>query len=260
MVKTPAIYELVAQEVPCTDNQGILSNVQDEIRKSSHLLTGGIDSTTDWNNITTPGVYPKLIGYQNANAPRSGYYFYCMVFKYSNVALTQIAIPYSTALVNNDLYVRTLYGTTWSNWAKMSGVRYAKDGTSDVTSLPYVAGAATPTYKVLFSVKVDNLKPSDVIDLDGMFEVTNDNVYSVMVAYGIIQASSPTSTSGAYVAGLMTEYVSHDQHHFVGNLSGIDTGVSGTAYYNLVAFASQASYTGSLKVEQNYGALIAKVL
>lgn len=249
--------DIKASDVSCTYGASINSNVQNELTKNGHYVVGQ-DTTTDWNNIITEGLYPKLLGNSNPNNPESNNYFYCVVFKYSNEALTQIAVPYSTGFVGDAMYFRTLYSTTWSKWFKLSQPKYVKDNTTDVTQLPFNNGVTVP--KVIFSIKLDNLDPSDVIDIDGMFEVTNNDTYPIMCGYSIERCTSATATSGTRIGGAVTTNVTRDMHHYTANINAIDTGVTGSIYYNLVGYANASGYTSALTVEQNYGALVAKVL
>lgn len=262
MTKSSSEYLPSAQDILCTDRQGNISTVQDELSKNQYLISGAIDSTTDWNDIKSAGIYPKLLGNHNAHCPEDnagdGWYFYCSVFRYSNLALTQIAIPYSTAYINTNIYIRTFYGTTWSNWSKLSNVRYVKDTTTNVTTLPFVNGV--PTEKVIFSIKVEGLKASDVIDLDGMFEVRTLDTYPIMCSYKLLRTTSPTAITGLQVGGAVSSNVLASSSTYVANIEGIDTGVTGDIYYNLVAHANADGKTSHLDVIQDYGALIAKIL
>jgi hypothetical protein len=80
--------------------------------------TSGVDSTTDWNTITSPGWWHKLLGTTNPNNPGGGTsYWYCLVLEYGVTSnCTQLAISYGTGSNAGTLKWRTSYGGTWFAW------------------------------------------------------------------------------------------------------------------------------------------------
>lgn len=67
------------------------------------------------NNLTTPGIYPKVITATATNGP--GYYAYLLNLHYNDVNnnnITQVAFGYNTGTIS----IRNRYNGTWSVWAK----------------------------------------------------------------------------------------------------------------------------------------------
>ncbi len=92
---------------------------------STYLATpsasGGADSTTDWNTITSPGWWHKVLGSANPNHPGGGSLFwYCLVLEYGGTGnCTQVALPYGTGSTPGTLKWRTCYNGTWSVWREL---------------------------------------------------------------------------------------------------------------------------------------------
>lgn len=92
------------------------------------------DATTDFNSITNPGWFNKLLGTgvagsRNANHPDGttaaavgngvSDYYWILVAKHSNGRLIQVAIPYgvnTTDNTNATVKFRFLVGSTWTAW------------------------------------------------------------------------------------------------------------------------------------------------
>lgn len=77
-----------------------------------NLTTSSVESTSvDWNSLTSPGTYPKLMLGTQANGPGGGYY-YVDVYVYAGAQITQLAIAYT----GNILCIRNRYSGTWTAW------------------------------------------------------------------------------------------------------------------------------------------------
>lgn len=67
------------------------------------------------NNLTTPGLYPKVVTATATNGP--GYYAYLLNLHYidvNNVNITQVAFGYNTGAIS----IRFRYNGAWSTWTK----------------------------------------------------------------------------------------------------------------------------------------------
>lgn len=67
------------------------------------------------NNLTDPGIYPKVITATATNGP--GYYAYLLNLHYidaNNNNITQVAFGYNTGTIS----IRNRYNGTWSAWTK----------------------------------------------------------------------------------------------------------------------------------------------
>jgi hypothetical protein len=83
--------------------------------------SAGADSTTDWNTITSPGWWHKMLGTTNPNNPGGGTtLWYCLVMEYAGIGnCTQVAFPYGTASGPGTVKWRTYYSGTWSAWQEL---------------------------------------------------------------------------------------------------------------------------------------------
>ena len=84
-----------------------------------HFSTGASSDSQDFNTITGRGLFASVVLGDAPNGPGGARYFYVVVLQFSAGTLTQIAYPYSTALLNRDVYVRTCYAGTWHSWSRM---------------------------------------------------------------------------------------------------------------------------------------------
>lgn len=234
----------IASEITQLNSDKVNSNVVDRL----FATDGTIDSTSDWNNIKTPGFYKKLIGFTNQNSPATNRYFYCFVAYNTNLSLTQIAIPYSTGLIFSDMYVRTFYGSTWSAWTKIGGrPKLFKSNVEKTSSLQITSNSTVK--KVIYSLRAENVEKDDIISIDAMFETTNPTSANVMIGYYLVRTGSEDAVEGINISGAVAENVTPNMHHMVSNISAKDTGVEGTFYYNLVAYAASSSVSGDATVE-----------
>lgn len=89
-------------------------------RAIQNATDGTVDTETDWNTITTAGLFPKLLGANNPNGPETAAnsYRYPLVIRHSGTGLTQLAIPYSTG-VEGEFEWRTKYGANWTPWRRL---------------------------------------------------------------------------------------------------------------------------------------------
>lgn len=105
-------------------------------RAVQNATNGATDTATDWNTITTAGLYPQLLGANNANGPDStaNTYRYALVIKHDTNALTQLALPYTGAL-EGEFEWRTKSGSTWTPWRRLrhSGSSKVHSFTASVT-------------------------------------------------------------------------------------------------------------------------------
>lgn len=111
--------------------------------------TGNTVTISNWNNITSPGLYQGVInpGAGN-NSPAPGVYSYCRVIKRSNEALQQYALPYATPTSAGRMFTRGLNGTTWSPWAEF----YTTENTTK--SSDGTLKAASPVVRIVKSREV----------------------------------------------------------------------------------------------------------
>lgn len=109
---------------PGTDSSDILATTKAVMgvltRAIQNATNGATDTATDWNSITTPGLFPQLLGATNANGPDStaNAYRYALVFKHDTDALTQLALPYSGAQ-EGEFEWRTKNGASWTPWRRL---------------------------------------------------------------------------------------------------------------------------------------------
>ncbi|TWC14790.1 tail-collar fiber protein [Pseudomonas sp. SJZ085] len=105
-------------------------------RAVQNATNGATDTATDWNTITTAGLFPQLLGANNANGPDStaNAYRYALVIKHDTNALTQLALPYTGAL-EGEFEWRTKSGESWTPWRRMrhSGSAKVHSFTASVT-------------------------------------------------------------------------------------------------------------------------------
>lgn len=112
-------------------------------RAVQNATNGATDTASDWNTITTAGLFPALVGANNANGPDStaNSYRYALVIKHNTDALTQLALPYSGAL-EGEFEWRTKNGATWTPWRRLrhSGSAKVHNFTANVTLNPAQMG------------------------------------------------------------------------------------------------------------------------
>ncbi len=105
-------------------------------RAVQNATNGATDTATDWNTITTAGLFPQLLGANNANGPDStaNAYRYALVIKHDTNALTQLALPYTGAL-EGEFEWRTKAGANWTPWRRLrhSGSAKVHSFTASVT-------------------------------------------------------------------------------------------------------------------------------
>jgi hypothetical protein len=90
---------------------GVTSNIQTQLNEKANYET---KSSTDFNSMTTPGLYTMRSS--STNAPTSGTYHSLIVNKSDNGNyVQQIAIKEGTT----DMYLRELSDGAWSNWEKV---------------------------------------------------------------------------------------------------------------------------------------------
>ena len=94
-------------------------------------------STSDFNNMTTPGLYTMRS--TSTNAPTSGSYHSLIVLKSdTGTCVQQIAIKEGTT----DVYVRYGSSSSWGTWVKLSTENDSGSSISASTITPKVAGTA----------------------------------------------------------------------------------------------------------------------
>lgn len=105
-------------------------------RAVQNATNGATDTATDWNTITTAGLFPQLLGANNANGPDStaNAYRYALVIKHDTNALTQLALPY-TGTLEGEFEWRTKSGASWTPWRRLrhSGSAKVHSFTASVT-------------------------------------------------------------------------------------------------------------------------------
>lgn len=95
-------------------------------------------STSDFNNMTTPGLYTMRS--TSTNAPTSGSYHSLIVLKSdTGTYVQQIAIKEGTT----DVYVRYGSSSSWGTWVKLSTANDSGSSISASTIIPKVAGTAS---------------------------------------------------------------------------------------------------------------------
>ncbi len=116
--------------------------------------------------------------------------------------------------------------------------------------------------KVILSVKVPNLKSSDVVSIQAQAELTNDLGFNVGVGRAL--SRSPVGPddvgTGVHLLPPAMDNVDPVMHHKVLNVATSDSGAVGDAYYNFIAYAVSSAGSGPLKVELGYGTIRAVVI
>lgn len=114
----------------------------------------------------------------------------------------------------------------------------------------------TGTPVVAQSIRLDNLKAGEILDVSQEIAVTNDVGRAVTTSAAIILAGSPTQTSGTVIAPSNGLTITPSMHHWVfaksGNLN--ITQAAGARYVNVVLTA-EPSGAGLLRVDQGLGYL-----
>lgn len=131
----------------------------------------------------------------------------------------------------------------------------APDTTANVTTV-----SVNGSYVVVYSVQVTGLAAEDIVYVVGQYEVTNDLGFVVGVGRVLLRAASASATTGTAIMPAVMDNVTPDMHHKADQIVAMDTGMSGTVYYNLVLNAVSSYGNGNLTVEQGYGKLQAMVL
>lgn len=133
-------------------------------------------------------------------------------------------------------------------------LKHIDDGTADLTE-----NAATLTANgsavVVMSVQAQGLGADDLVLVIGQFEATNPLAYNVGVTRSILRATSAVATTGVPLVPAVQENVTPDTHHMASQIVAVDTGATGTQYYNLVLSAVAGGGNGNLTIEQGYGKL-----
>lgn len=117
--------------------------------------------------------------------------------------------------------------------------------------------------KVVLSVKVPNLKSSDVVAIQAQVEITNNLSFNVGVGRLILRSPvGPDDVgSGTYILPAAMDNVDpYYVHHKVLNVATSDSGAVGDAYYNFIAYAVSAAGSGLMQVEPGYGTIRAVVI
>lgn len=117
--------------------------------------------------------------------------------------------------------------------------------------------------KVIFSVKLTNIKIGDVISIKSVGELTNDRGYNVMLAYYTALGSTATDATGLELTEPKGFNITKDMHHgvFIDTDDYIFEADYATVYINTIVYAaSSAALYGMggkqiLKVEADYGRL-----
>ena len=144
-------------------------------------------------------------------------------------------------------------------------IEFQKDTSINVTTIPIKTTISDTDKRVIHSVTLRGLMPSDKVLLIGQFEVTNPQTYTIGVGKYIIRASNDTAVSGTDVfpSAPNMENITADIHHKVFQMLGLDTTHGGgTVTYNIIGYAvSDSAGTGhTCTVESGYGALYALIL
>jgi hypothetical protein len=117
------------------------------------------------------------------------------------------------------------------------------------------SSGGTPT--ATMSVEVQSLNPQDVIIVAAQEEDTNNNGSNIDWYYWVAAASTSSGTSAILSGTDKLEIITPNKHHDVGWIWWIDTGESGTVYYNWVSdCVGSSSYT----LQPNYGEIYIAVL
>jgi len=122
-----------------------------QIRNSGYEF---YNQNKDWNDIKTPGYYGLMHNTaESAHPPVIGKFFYPLILKYSDTALTQIAIPYncSTATSESIAYIRS-YNGTWNEWRPLganeftisSNINWNSLNTSGIYHIKTTSGTNRP--------------------------------------------------------------------------------------------------------------------
>lgn len=144
-------------------------------------------------------------------------------------------------------------------------IEFQKDTSINVTTIPIKTTISDTDKRVIHSVTLRGLMPSDKVLLLGQFEVTNPQTYTIGVGKYIIRASNDTAVSGTDVfpSAPNMENITADIHHKVFQMLGVDTTHGGGAVtYNIIGYAvSDSAGAGhTCTVESGYGALYALIL
>ena len=147
---------------------------------------------TDWNNLTTPGLFLNSASASNSPSLTATEY-YCLTLAYANSSdVAQIAIPYDVA---DGLYVRNYYAGSWSIWTGSSG-----GGSGTVTDFSFT-NANGFTGVVTNSTTIPNLT-LDAAFLESVVAGTNITVDDTDPQNPIISATggggmtNPMTTTG----------------------------------------------------------------
>ena len=107
-------------------NGSNLTNVNADTVDGKHasdfqLIKSGYQNCTDWNSLTTSGMY-GLVKANQKNAPDRFNMFFPMVFAYSDSGITQLAIPYAISNNSGDydlhkIFIRHCFNGDWDNWS-----------------------------------------------------------------------------------------------------------------------------------------------
>lgn len=163
LTKSSALSDLgitaTATELNYTD--GVTSAIQTQLNNKAPYE---IKTSTDFNSMTTPGLYTMRAS--STNAPTTGSYHSLIVNKSdSGSYVQQIAIKESTT----DVYVRYLNSSTWSSWVKLLT-------SSSLLDAVYPKGS--------IYMSMENVSPQSFLGgtwepLEGSFLIGAGNSYSV---------------------------------------------------------------------------------
>ena len=139
-----------------------------------------------------------------------------------------------------------------------------------VTSIPIATNDLPPTFHVLYSQKLRDLKEREVLLVLSEWEATNDEaakhndpLYNVQMASYITLGDSPTDTTRSESREITEANgynITPGMHHGVGTKVGtfvVPAALTGTKYVNVVVYAasSRASPGDTLTIMQEYGRL-----
>lgn len=142
----------------------------------------------------------------------------------------------------------------------ITGYTYYVDKTENIKS-------AGSTPHVLYSAKVNKLKPGDLVLITAQYEVTgeaNAGVGHLLMTGSTPHVVKPVKNAAIkLLPAVMTNVSSKDGHHLIGTVAkqwvvpdGLKYGPKGEIYINLVLY----TVMNSVKVERGYGLLEVTVL
>lgn len=217
-------------------------------------------SNTDLNSLVANGFYS---GNNLTNAPDTGFYYVEVIQHGTGGSYIMQRITGVNLINVNKTFQRVKDGTTWTGWVELNPAKTRYNNSTELQTQLQIKTDGTGI-KSLYSLKIDNLKSTDMVILLAQVEITNPQTYNVGIGRQLLACSSSSATTGSTITGIpaVMENVTPDLHHGVFQVQGIDTGRTGTIYYNLVGYAVYSSADGTkyVTVEAGYGGITALVI